>query len=281
MKISVALCTYNGEKFLSEQLNSILDQTYNVHEIIICDDNSSDQTINIIKSFQNKYPDLIFLYQNNPELGTIKNFEKAISLTTGDLIFLSDQDDIWFENKVYKYSEFFQQNKKCLLLFSNGDLINEGGNEIQSTLWEKWGFDESLKLTWEDNKMAFKFLVEGVNKITGATICFHKSLKKHIFPMNLPLNYWHDAWIGTNAAALGGLYFIDESLIQYRIHSRQQIGISKKVVDKVTLDANKKFITRDKYFENLKKSYPYLKEYFPFRKKNLLEKFLEKFIKNT
>jgi len=276
MKISVALCTYNGEKFLREQLNSILNQTCNVNEIIICDDNSSDETITIIQSFQDQFPDIICLHQNIPGLGTIKNFEKAISLTTGDLIFLSDQDDIWSSEKVEKMSQNFNENQRCLLLFSNGSLIDENGDEIKSTLWDKWGFDENLKSIWSDNKMAFKFLVEGVNKITGATVCFHKSLKKTISPIDLPLNYWHDGWLGTNAAALNGLFFIDETLIKYRIHNNQQVGIYEKVPEIITLEANKKFITRDKYFYKLKKMYPYLNQYFPYQKKNFLQRVLSK-----
>ena len=115
MKTSVALCTYNGQSFLSEQLNSILNQTHPVDEIIICDDCSTDQTIEIIKYFKDKFPNLIQLFENENSLGTIKNFEKAISLTKGDLIFLSDQDDIWFSSKVNEMVTFFDKNTKCKL----------------------------------------------------------------------------------------------------------------------------------------------------------------------
>jgi glycosyltransferase involved in cell wall biosynthesis len=100
VNISVAICTYNGEKFLKQQLDSILLQTVCVNEIIICDDISTDSTIEILEAYQNKYPSLIKIFRNEKTLMTVKNFEKAITLTTGDIIFLADQDDIWCLNKV-------------------------------------------------------------------------------------------------------------------------------------------------------------------------------------
>lgn len=277
MKLSVALCTYNGGFFLEKQLDSIINQTIPVDEIVICDDNSNDETIAIINFYQNKYPDLIHLYQNNPGLGTIKNFEKAIYHTSGDLIFLSDQDDIWYDEKVAKSCEFFEQNQKCILLFSDGNLIDDEGKLTGSTLWDKWSFDNEIKSIWEDQNLAFKSLIVGNNKITGATACFKKSLKDKISPFELPLYYWHDGWLGTHAAAQKGLFFINESLILYRVHSNQQVGISNEGLDNITLNANKNFITKEEYFNRLKKMYPHLKKYIPSQKrKSSLERLLLK-----
>jgi glycosyltransferase involved in cell wall biosynthesis len=277
MKISVALCTYNGKKFLREQLNSILNQTHTVNEVIICDDNSSDGTISIIESFQNQYPDIIYLHQNIPGLGTIKNFEKAISLTTGDLIFLSDQDDIWLPEKVSKTIHFFKHNIKCMLLFSNGLLIDESGNEIGGTLWDKWHFDEAKKNQWKNNKLAFTDLINGNNKITGATVCFNKNLKERIFPFDLPLGYWHDGLLGLHSAAVDSLFFIEESLIKYRVHAKQQVGISSDVISEITLNSNKSFISKQAYFRRIKNKYPNLKEQIPYqREKNIPERILIK-----
>src|SRR6476659_477323 len=100
MKISVALCTYNGERFLNEQLESILAQTFPVTEIIVCDDGSTDDTSTMLQQFERRYFNLFKIYVNAENLGVIKNFEKAISLCAGDIIFLADQDDIWEINKV-------------------------------------------------------------------------------------------------------------------------------------------------------------------------------------
>ncbi len=281
MKLSVALCTYNGENFLRQQLESILSQTKAVDEIVICDDKSSDETINIIKEYQEKYPELIHLHQNDPGLGTIKNFEKAISYTSGDLIFLSDQDDIWYPEKVEKSSRFFKENQNCLLLFSDGDLIDDLGVKTGSTLWKKWGFDTETKSIWQNNELAFNSLINGDNKITGATVCFDKSLKSKILPIELPLNYWHDGWLGTHAAAKDGLFFISESLIQYRVHNNQQVGISNEGLGTITLNANKEFISKEEYFSRLKKIYPKLKKYIPVqKKKSVFKKLLLKIKKS-
>lgn len=277
MKLSVALCTYNGDRFLQKQLDSILNQTKSIDEIVICDDNSSDETIKIINSYQDKHPGLIHLYKNKSGLGTIKNFEKAIENTTGDLIFLSDQDDIWYPEKVEKSVRFFKQNEKCILLFSDGDLINDKDEQISGSLWTKWGFDEEKKAIWTNNILAFNTLVKGDNKITGATVCFRKSLKNKIFPIELPLNYWHDGWLGTHAAAADGLFFTNESLIKYRVHDNQQVGISNEGLEATTLTANKDFITREIYFSRLIKMYPKLKEQIPYQKeKSLSDKIIFK-----
>ena len=102
MKISVAICTFNGEKFLQEQINSILEQTLKVDEIVICDDCSTDNTWDILKDYKTNNPSLFQIHRNEINLKSNKNFEKAIGLCTGCYIFLSDQDDIWKNDKVEK-----------------------------------------------------------------------------------------------------------------------------------------------------------------------------------
>ncbi len=97
--VSVAMCTYNGERFLAQQLDSIINQTYTNIEIVICDDGSTDKTIQMIQEYQKKFA-TIKLYQNKTNLGFVQNFAKAISLTTGDYVATSDQDDIWLKNKI-------------------------------------------------------------------------------------------------------------------------------------------------------------------------------------
>ena len=224
-KISVAMCTCNGEKYLNEQLHSILNQSSKPGELIICDDCSTDNTIQIIESYSAKYPKNISVHLNEKNLGVIKNFEKAILLTTGDFIFLSDQDDIWYPDKIKKMISLLNENSNILLVFSNGDLIDETGESIGSTLWGKWNFTEEIRENWKNNKLAFHDLFKIHNKVTGATIAFKKKLKKHLIPIKVPLDYWHDQWFALHAAALNGLYFTEESLIKYRVHTKQQVGL--------------------------------------------------------
>jgi glycosyltransferase involved in cell wall biosynthesis len=145
MKISVALCTYNGTQYLALQLASIFFQTIPVNEIIVCDDGSEDDTLSIIDDFQKLHPGIIRFYQNEYNLGAKKNFEKAIGLTTGDFIFLSDQDDIWLPHKVSATLHFFENNIDAQAVFSNGSIIDEQGHEINTTIWECMGFSQKLR----------------------------------------------------------------------------------------------------------------------------------------
>lgn len=274
MSISVALCTYNGEKFLRQQLDSILEQSLPVDEIIICDDLSKDSTVEILHEYQNKNPKIIKLVLNINSLGTIKNFEKAIGLTKGNLIFLADQDDVWHKDKVEIMDVFFKKNKNCKLLFSNGSLIDENGISLNSTLWEKWDFNEDLRTLWLNNAYAFKSLIINNNKITGATVCFHNSLKKNSIPITLPYGYWHDGWLGLHAAASEGLMFIEKSLIDYRIHNEQQVGVSsiinKEIINNSNLNPTNKFL----FYKKISAIYPNLKIYIP--KQESQNKFLKK-----
>ena len=99
MKTSVALCTFNGEKFLQEQLSSILSQSVSVNEIVVCDDGSTDQTFEILKNYQGKFPKLFRIYRNQKNLGYVLNFEKAMSLCTGEIIFLCEKyNDLYYKN---------------------------------------------------------------------------------------------------------------------------------------------------------------------------------------
>jgi glycosyltransferase involved in cell wall biosynthesis len=280
MFLSVALCTYNGESFLEQQLNSILDQTIQVNEIVVCDDGSSDNTMKLLKTYKKNFPNIIKLFTNNVTLGTIKNFEQAISFTKGDLIFLADQDDIWHKDKVEIMSRFFQENSNCKLLFSDGNLIDEMGYDLNSTLWEKWGFNTDLQNKWKININAFKDLVENHNKITGATVCFHKSLKNTIIPIELPYGYWHDAWLGIHASAVYGLMYIDKSLINYRIHDKQQVGIPTDVISKTLKKSDINYIEKSMFFKNIIKLYPQHKNNISFFKNQKIKIKIFKKIRN-
>lgn len=256
MTLSVALCTYNGEEYICSQIESILNQTTPIDEIVICDDLSNDRTVEKIKILQKTHPKIIKLYLNKKRLGTVRNVERAISLVKGDLIFLSDQDDIWIDTKVQEMSSFLLENIKCKLLFSDAYLINEKGVFINSFLWEKWGFNEEKRKQWKSNSNAFRDLVNNNNKITGATICFHHSIKEKIIPIKIPLGYWHDAWLGIHASAINGLMYIEKPLINYRIHANQQVGLSKNVSSSNKLNPNSNFIKKSEFYKTLFNFYP-------------------------
>lgn len=225
MKISVALCTYNGEKFIQKQLDSILNQeNYIVDEIIICDDQSNDSTIEIINKYIEDYPKIIKLFQNEINLGSTKNFEKAIKICQGNYIFLSDQDDIWDKNKVNETIEVFNENSGCQGVFTNADLINEDDEMIESsTLWDSIFFLESELPKPID---LFDIIAKNGNIVTGATLCIKKEVKDFIFPFTDEV--LHDEWIAILLSIKKTLCYSRQNLISYRIHKKQQVGVKSK-----------------------------------------------------
>nr|WP_315156801.1 glycosyltransferase family 2 protein [uncultured Flavobacterium sp.] len=222
MKTSVAMCTYNGEKYIGKQLESILSQTMAIDEIMICDDGSKDQTIAIIEQFQIEYPNKISLHKNQVNLGSTKNFEKAVTLCSGDFIFLSDQDDIWKENKVEKVIQHFIENPSFEAVFTNGTLINDKNEKIKTySLWDSVFF---LGNQLENPINLVKLICSKRNMVTGATLCIKKETKKFILPFPDIKKYYHDEWIAIIIASRQKLDYLTDELISYRIHSGQQIG---------------------------------------------------------
>lgn len=242
MKISVALCTYNGEKFLREQLNSIINQTIPVNEIVVCDDCSSDATLTILEEYNQKYPQLFKIFINEINLRSNKNFEKSISLTTGDYIFLSDQDDVWRNDKVEKTLEVFKQNENAEGVFSDAYLINNKDKILFDntiSLWDSIYFFETKIPKPLD---LYKILIKKGNYLTGATLCIKKEVKNYCFPFQTIDNvFLHDEWFAFILSIRKKLYYSSEKLISYRIHANQQMGVgnimknSKKIKSDPTI----------------------------------------------
>src|ERR1700723_2014959 len=138
-RISVALCTYNGERFLRHQLESIQQQTRLPDELVVCDDRSTDQTFAIVREFAARVSFPIVIVQNPETLGSARNFEKAIRLCTGDLIALSDQDDLWYPNRLQRSEHEFIAHPQAGLVFSDADVIDEQNRPLGATLWQQLG----------------------------------------------------------------------------------------------------------------------------------------------
>lgn len=225
--IGVAMCTYNGETHLREQIDSILRQSTPVDEIVVADDNSQDGTRAILQEYAQKLPDLFRLHFHPSGLGAVSNFEFALTQSTTDLVFLCDQDDRWRPDKVDVMSKPFFDTA-CLMVFTDGTLVDESGSPLHSTLWKKWGFSWFRRLTWKRlPHAAVRDLLLNNNKVTGATVAMRNSLVRTALPIAAPNGYWHDAWFALHAAAGRGLIFIPDRLIDYRVHARQQVGLVK------------------------------------------------------
>jgi len=249
MKISVALCTFNGDKFLHEQINSIIDQTLKVDEIVICDDCSTDGTLKILEDYKEIYPALFQIHQNEANLKSNKNFEKAIALCSGDYIFLSDQDDIWRNDKVEKTLAVFNQNPEAEGVFSDAALINDEGNLAfeNISLWDSFLFCES-KMNKPIN--LFDFLIANGNFLTGATLCIKKEVKDFCFPFITSEKFMHDEWFALILSKRKTLFHTTDKLLFYRLHNSQQLGIEN--ISKI-INPTKKSIREQNLTLNLKK----------------------------
>ncbi|WP_444626180.1 glycosyltransferase family 2 protein [Flavobacterium columnare] len=221
MKVSVALCTYNGEKFINEQINSILKQSKKVDEIIICDDCSTDQTMSILKEYQLKHPNIFKIFKNETNLRSVKNFEKAIQLCSGDLIFLSDQDDIWSPNKVHDYILFFKNNPEINVIASNGYCIDENSKSHEKyAIWDVPHFLENKGIEFNFHRL---ISLSG-NIATGASMAFKKEIIPDIIPFPTIQNFHHDEWIAIVSSSKNQFAFLHNKYFYYRIHSNQQVG---------------------------------------------------------
>ncbi|SMC55191.1 glycosyltransferase family 2 protein [Chryseobacterium sp. YR221] len=221
MKTSVALCTYNGEKYLKYQLDSILNQTVQIDEIIICDDGSTDSTISILNSYQEQYPGIFKIYTNENNLRSVKNFEKAISLCNNEFIFLSDQDDIWVDHKVKVHLDYFENHQNINVIATNGYCITDSGERKE--MYSFWDLPAIAKST--DKNFSIKETLSKVTNIaTGASMSLRKSFLKEIIPIPDSEGLHHDEWIAFIAAQKDSFVMLDEKLFYYRIHKHQQIG---------------------------------------------------------
>ena len=213
--MSVAMASYNGEKYIKEQVETILQNLRQQDELIISDDGSTDKTIEKIKKLNDDRIKIL----KGPQKGLKKNFENAIQNCNGDIIFLSDQDDVWLENKVDKVLEYFNNND-YILIQHNAIVVDSENNILFSS------FAEHRKVKTGVIKNLIK------NSYHGCCIAFKKELIKEILP--IPDNiYLHDEWIGLVGELNGKTCFIDDKLIKYRRHSENNSSFKHLTIGKM------------------------------------------------
>ncbi len=223
-RISVAMCTYNGERFLHRQLDSIARQTRLPDELVVCDDKSTDRTLAIVREFAASalYP--VRVFENEANLGFAANFEGAIRRCDGDLIALSDQDDVWYPTRLERSEEEFTAYPRAGLVFSDADLIDEHDKPLGQTIWQRLGFVGERKQAL----LAGRLVVLAKHRfVTGATVMFRADLRDRVLP--IAAGWIHDEWITLITAAFYDLRPIDQPLIRYRIHGSQQVGFVNKL----------------------------------------------------
>ena len=224
-KIDILLATYNGSKYLHEQLDSILNQSYGNINVIIRDDGSSDNTVMIIKEYEQKDSRVRLLNDNLGNLGFVRNFEELMKNSTSEYLMFSDQDDIWYNNKVetsYKRIKAIEEKngKSCpILVHTNSKIMNY---EIRT---KSLFISDCAKNSSFENSF-FNFFVQ------GSTMLINGSLKREALPFSKEV-YLHDRYLHLIAEFIGIRSYVDAPTMDYRQHSNNEIGSRVNVIDKI------------------------------------------------
>lgn len=227
---SIAMCTYNGERFLLEQLQSFVNQSTLPDELVVCDDCSQDATLEILKKFEAEAPFPVRIYSNSENLGFIKNFEKAISLCQNEIIFLCDQDDIWMPEKIAECVSEFEKDAD-LGLICHGFLDVDEKNEIAETANSVYGIVAQNML---EHAPCFNTEMERVypqllaKSWHGCAMVFRNRLEDIYLPF--PDEFQHDFWLFNFYAVSSNIKYLEKSLIRYRHHERNVMGKIEYIV---------------------------------------------------
>ena len=217
-KIDILMATYNGEKYLGEQLDSIINQTYHNWNLLIRDDNSTDKTLEIIQNYQKKDKRIKILKDNKGNIGIVRNFEELLKSSESEFIMFSDQDDIWVENKLDMYLKMIEKIKnKGFMIHSDAILFDKNkSNILKDTFISKKAINRGLE------NVFFNYFVQ------GATILISKEIKNFILPFPKEV-YLHDRYIHLISELFFERIFVNKALIYYRQHGDNQIGAKNTI----------------------------------------------------
>ena len=275
-KIEILMATYNGEKYIREQINSIISQTYSNWTLLIRDDGSKDDTVKIIREYEKKDKRIKLLEDNKGNLGFVKNFEELLKNSSEEFIMFSDQDDYWLEEKIEKYilelkklgnEKFF----KPLLIHSNSFVCND-----KLKIQKKEFIDSEIAIKNNKNSYFFAYFVQ------GSTVLINREIIKIGLPFSKNVKL-HDRYFHLLSEFFGKRIFIKESLMKYRQHENNEIGakgsIIKKIMEKRYFDSDDRELIleiKSKYKDRInKKKIVEIEEYLKItnRKKNRFLRF--------
>ena len=219
-KVDILLATYNGEKYIKEQVESILNQTYENIQIIISDDCSTDNTRQVLKEYENNEKIKVFYQEKN--LGYVKNFEFLLKQVKSNLYMLSDQDDVWKKEKVEKSVEKIE-SEKLDLVFGDLEVVDENLNTLYKSYNRYMHLIHKIKKYQKDYRLQYLY-----NCMTGCTIISRKNWIDKVLPFPTDSKYMiHDYWLGLVIALNGKVGYIEEPYILYRQHGKNQVGSKK------------------------------------------------------
>jgi glycosyltransferase involved in cell wall biosynthesis len=219
-RLSVALCTYNGGRFLADQLSSMVAQTRRPDELVVCDDGSSDDSHDILRRFAAAAPFLVRIEVNAVRRGVVGNFDHAISLCAGEVIALADQDDVWRPEKLERLLAALDANPGAGLAFCDADVVDETLRPLGYTLWDTIRFSRAEQQRVETPDGLGVMLRRSV--ASGLTLAFRARFRDLIRPISA--NWGHDSWIAFLIAAVAPVIVVRDRLVLYRQHGANQMG---------------------------------------------------------
>ena len=227
-KVDILLATYNGEKYIREQIDSILNQTYKEFRLLISDDGSTDGTRDILNEYKAK-DDRFEIFRQEENLGVVKNFEFLLKKVDAKYYMFSDQDDIWKDDKIEKS---FKKNEEGFdLVYSDLEVVDENLNVTYESYWKLKGIYKKIK---KYNNFESLYLN---NFITGCTVISKKELIDTFMPLpNISKFVLHDYWISLIISQNGKIAYIEEPLIKYRQHKNNKVGSKKKSDELKSID---------------------------------------------
>lgn len=224
MRISIAMTTYNGAKYLQKQLDSFRDQERLPDELVVCDDGSTDDTMQILQNFQQTAPFAVIVERNAINLGFTKNFEQAVSLCTGDIIFLSDQDDVWYPDKIKQVEKSFIDNPSIALIIHDGDIVD--GNLVSNNVT----LLQQVKNGYGNDDVV----------VTGCLTAVRRLLLQYVLPIPTGI-IGHDVWFHKIARLLNTRLVLNQSLQSIRRHgdnTSNWVASSNKQINKFDVFMN-------------------------------------------
>ena len=230
-RVSIALCTFNGEPYIRDQLASLLKQTYPPLEIVVSDDGSTDGTLALVERFAEESQTPVVMHRNPSRLGPAANFAAAISACGGEVIALCDQDDIWAPEKL-ELSVDLLHSTGAGFVFSDAEVVDPLGNPKGFTLFEAIGFSDREQQRLRDGRM-FEVQLKH-NVVTGATLVF----RRDALPpkaLEMPVGWLHDAWLATILSISSTGCLAGYPLIRYRQHGGNVVGATRFPVRKLTM----------------------------------------------
>lgn len=225
LRTSVAMATCEGARFIDAQLESIAAQTRPPDELVVCDDASTDDTVARLEAFAARSPFTVRIEQNSLRGGATANFERSVSLCTGEIVLLADQDDVWAPQKIETLAGLLERQPELGLVFSNGTVVDQALAPLGYDLWQSLFFDADDRRRVRSGEAAAVFARRVV--AAGTTLAFRARFGPllHPFP-DLPSA--HDAWIAFVIACVAPCALVDASLIRYRLHDANQIGLRRR-----------------------------------------------------